>query len=116
MEGYDEKAGLIEIKLTFWSGLSEYDSKLANKDVMDGYCADNDEIDLNDEDTKAESDGESSSDSGSGSGSHSAGEMTPITRNGASSESLESNRERGMVNQVKDYKAHRKVNAAESES
>jgi len=112
---YGEKVGSIEIKLTFWSGLSGYRSKLSSKDINLGdvmevldTCADNDEMDFNDEDSKAESDGESSSDSDFDSASDSAGEITPTTRSGASSESLESNGKRGIVDQIKDYKAHRK--------
>ena len=113
LEEYGENVGSIEIKLTFWSGLSGYHSKLASKDINLGdvmevldTCADNDEMDFNDEDSKAESDGESSSNSDSAS--DSAGEITPTTRSGASSESLESNGKRGIAGQIKDYKAHRK--------
>ncbi|OCL13166.1 hypothetical protein AOQ84DRAFT_385608 [Glonium stellatum] len=111
LEEYGEKIGSIEMKLTFWSGLSGYHNKLASKDsnlgdvmeVLDA-CADNDEMDFDDKDSMAESDGESSSDSDSDEG----GEMTPTTRSGASSESLESNGKRGMIDEIKDYKAHRK--------
>lgn len=72
-------------------------------EVLD-TCADNDEMDFNDEDSKAESDGVVTP---TPTPPDSAGKMTPTTRSGASSESLESNGKRGMVDQIKDYKVHR---------
>jgi len=55
----------------------------------------------NDTDTSGNS---SSSDSSSDEG----GEMTPKTKSGASTDSLGSNGKRGTIDQIKDYKEHKK--------
>jgi len=106
-----DKVGEIELKISFWSGLGAYHSKLASRDsnlgdvmeVLD-TCQDSDEGDFTDgsrHDTDADT---SSSDSDSDNESN----MTPTTRSGASSESLESSGKRGMIDQIKDYNGHKK--------
>ncbi|KAF2499766.1 hypothetical protein BU16DRAFT_524211 [Lophium mytilinum] len=109
------KVGEIELKVSFWSGLGAFHSKLASKDTNVGdvmevldTCQDNDDTDFTDgAHHEVDTDGASTS-SSSDSSSDDEGEATPTTRSGASTDSLESNGKRGTIDQIKDYRGHRK--------
>ncbi|OCK75843.1 meiotically up-regulated gene 190 protein [Lepidopterella palustris CBS 459.81] len=112
---YGEQVGSIKMKLTFWSGLSGYHAMLAGKDrniadvmeVLD-TCHDNDEMDFDDGDDDENHDDDKDSESDPDSDEHDKGDMTPTTKSGASSESLENSGKRGVMDQIKDYKQHTK--------
>ncbi|KAF2090665.1 hypothetical protein K490DRAFT_61988 [Saccharata proteae CBS 121410] len=116
-----EKVGTLQLKLTFWSGLSGYHEKLAAKDANLGQVMevlavahDNDEMEFDvgpggastdDEDGDNEkNDDDTDSD-------ESDGQMTPTTtstmtdRSNSTSSDLSKNGERGMVDSIRDYKS-----------
>ncbi|KAF2003417.1 hypothetical protein P154DRAFT_86264 [Amniculicola lignicola CBS 123094] len=110
LETCGDKIGEVEIKLTFWSGLSGYHQPLAKKDtnlsdvieVLD-TCHDNDEMDWDD---GTSSDTSSSSDD-------SDSDFIPSFIKGKSdkkdtSSSLDSDGKRGTIDQIKEYKQQSK--------
>ncbi|KAF2842793.1 hypothetical protein M501DRAFT_28089 [Patellaria atrata CBS 101060] len=119
LENMGEKIGTIELKLRFWSGLSGYHHKLASKDkhiadvmeVLD-TANDNDDVDWDvgegegdRNDSSSSSDSEDSSDDGRD------GELTPTTTRSEASSSdreLAESGKRGPIDQIKEYKNHRK--------
>ncbi|QDS67588.1 hypothetical protein FKW77_003676 [Venturia effusa] len=120
LEEYGEKVGEITVTLLLWKGLSPYHDSLARKDsniadvmeVLD--CAhDNNEIDLSSSGVHGESSATSSSSSSSSSDSSSEDDEEALStrkakfQDGASSD-LSTDGKRGPVEQLKDYKTHRK--------
>jgi hypothetical protein len=113
---YGSKVGEIELEISFWSGLGSYHSKLAAKDsnlgdvmeVLD-TCQDNGDEMTFDQGGRHENNTDTSGNSSSSdSSSDEEGGMTPKTKSGASTDSLESNGNRGTIDQIKDYKGHKK--------
>jgi hypothetical protein len=117
LEEYGERVGEIELTLTLWRGLSGYHSKLASHDdniadimeVLDS-AQDNDE-----EDSGLESDLPSNNHSGSSSDEgdddderEAIKERKSKFKEEESKSDLESNGKRGPIDQIKDYKQHRK--------
>jgi hypothetical protein len=103
-----EKVGEIELTLTFWSGLSGYHRGLAKKDrhlreVLEtlDVCHDSEETDWDDGD----SDGSSSEFSFDD---ESAASSLPSFIAGKSGKQGEEDGDRGLRDQVKDYKKHAK--------
>lgn len=110
LQEYGEKVGEIELKLTFWSGLSGYHAPLAKKDtniadvmqVLD-TCNDNNEMDWDESDT---ADDTSSSDSSSSDESSSVPSM--LSRKGKTSSNLTEDGKRSTLDQMREYKQHSK--------
>jgi hypothetical protein len=102
-----EKIGEIELTLTFWSGLSGYHRNLAKKDrhlrdvmeVLD-TCHDNEEADWDD--------GESDDSSSSESDDDSTASHLPSFLTGKSGQEADEDGDRGMRDQIRDYKKHAK--------
>jgi hypothetical protein len=113
LDEYGEKVGHIELKMTFWSGLSGYHLALAKKDpnvedvieVLD--CA-NDVDDTNRLEDVDSSDGSDSDSDDDDESSRGKGKPERKSKFLESTEDLETDGKRGVFSQVEDYKKHRK--------